>query len=435
MEVVDYVNTNSKEVESRKHNILIPICLGNKFFSHKNEITDNVRKYIEWALKFTKEKVLILVVDKIQDTNYYVRSSGSKSRSASSRRVLRDGQEIKNNILSTIKNSFSDTEREKIDIICYEEYEKTDPNCIEVTEKVYAQFKDDASFRESVLGAVKSSVNDREFSDEEYLTLCEYVLDEFALVYTGIEYGGRYYGLYVYPEIDAVVDLVASIQQGHSFIELHKKLPARQIGLAIVSENKGVKNLVAQKFFDDFANSYEDITSSLGYSLFDLTKSMYEKYGINDGAILDVGCGTGKLKLVLGNNYKYTGVDFSKNMLSVAKSRGYQIIEGYLEDVVNVIGDKSYDHVLCLSVLYFVEDAEPIIKKLEKIARKSLIIGFEKYTQKQLNLVFNGYEGVKRYNHSSALVKNPTEILRDRLFWTYASGETIYGDFVFKKLV
>jgi tRNA-dependent cyclodipeptide synthase len=434
MEALEYLNTNIEEIESRKHNILIPICLGNKFFSNKNEITDNVRKYTEWALSHTKDKVLIIVVDKIQDTNYYVRSSGSKSRAASLRRVLKDGQEIKRNVLSMINISFSESERGKIDVICYEDYEKADPTCTEITQKVSVQFNNDEDFRTSVLGAVKFSVNDREFSEEEYLTLCKYVLDEFALVYSGIEYDGKYYGLYVYPETDAVVDLVVSIQQGNSFIELNKSLPTRQIGLVILNENKVRKNAVAQRFFDDFANAYEDLTRFMGYSLFDLTKSIYKKYGIDSGTILDAGCGTGKLKLVLGNDYDYTGVDFSKNMLSVAESRGYKIIQGYLEDVVSTIENKSYDHVVCLSVFYFIKDAEPVIKKLQKIARKSLTMGFEKYTQKQLDLVFNGYEGVKRYNHPSSLVENPTEVLKNVLFWTYADGGKIYGDFVFKKL-
>jgi ubiquinone/menaquinone biosynthesis C-methylase UbiE len=121
-------------------------------------------------------------------------------------------------------------------------------------------------------------------------------------------------------------------------------------------------------------------------------------------------------------------------MLSIAESRGYKTIHRYLEDAVLEIKDKSYDHVVCLSVLYFIEDALPVLQKLERIARVSLTVGFEKYTQNQLSTVFKGYTDVKRYNHLSSLVDKPTEILKDELFWTYSNGEKIYGDFVFKRI-
>lgn len=203
-----------------------------------------------------------------------------------------------------------------------------------------------------------------------------------------------------------------------------------------VMGSKTIKiNSKAQEFFDDIASSYEQVTSTVGYSLFELTKSFYCKYGILSGSILDAGCGTGKLKLILGNNFDYTGIDFSENMLSLARTRGYETILGSLEDVLNKIEDKSYDHVVCLSVLYFIEGAESVIRHLERIAKQTLIVGFEKYSEQQLKMVFNGYDGVRRYNHSSALIKNPTEVIKDYLFWTYASGEKIYGDFVFKKLI
>ncbi len=195
-----------------------------------------------------------------------------------------------------------------------------------------------------------------------------------------------------------------------------------------------MKNTGAQKFFNHIGNSYEDVTSSVGYTLFDFTKALYDKYKIDDGAILDAGCGTGKLKLILGDSFLYTGVDFSESMLSIAHGRGYTTIQGYLEDVLSDFQDKSYDHVVCLSVLYFIKDPKFILKKLEGIARKSLVVSFEKYTKDQLELVFDGFNEVKRYNHSSTLIENPTEVLKNVLFWTYTNKEEIYGDFVFKKI-
>jgi ubiquinone/menaquinone biosynthesis C-methylase UbiE len=194
-------------------------------------------------------------------------------------------------------------------------------------------------------------------------------------------------------------------------------------------------NTATQKFFDDFADSYEKITDPMDYTLLDCTKDFYKKYNIDSGSILDVGCGTGKLKPVLGENFDYTGIDFSKNMLSQAEKRGYKTMEGFIEEIMGNIEAKSYDHVVCLSVLYFIEDVELILKKFEKIARVSLTVGFEKYTQEQLDRVFNGYDGVKRYNHSSSLIDNPTEMLKDKLFWTFTDGQKVFGDIIFKRCV
>ena len=125
MEVREYIGTTSEEVESKKHNIFIAICLGNKFFLNGNLINEeNITKYLSWALKNTKDKVLILVADKVQATNYNVRNK-HHSKQANLRRVLRDGAEIKLNLEKLIEK-FPKDEQNKIKIIRWEEYEKKD---------------------------------------------------------------------------------------------------------------------------------------------------------------------------------------------------------------------------------------------------------------------------------------------------------------------
>ena len=89
MEVKEYFNTTKEEIESKKHNIVIPICLGNKFFANKGILNENVKKYLDWSLKHTKDKVLFTIIDKIQDTNYFVRNKGSNEKQ-SLRRVLKE---------------------------------------------------------------------------------------------------------------------------------------------------------------------------------------------------------------------------------------------------------------------------------------------------------------------------------------------------------
>jgi len=232
MEEKEFININKEEVLEKRRNIFIPICLGNKFFLENDELTENVSKYLTWALKNTKEKVLILIADKIQDTNYFVRNK-NKTEIASVRKVLEEGQQIKNKILKLIDTSFR-KDKQKIKVISYKDFEEGDPDCWNTTLLVYKEFKNNPKFRDEVLKTVKTSVLDRNFSEEQYLKLCDYVLDEFSVAYSGAVYSGIIYDLYVYPKTDSVVFFIESIQKVKSFRKLNNKLPKRQTGLVIL---------------------------------------------------------------------------------------------------------------------------------------------------------------------------------------------------------
>lgn len=231
--IQEYLSTTKERVELKEYNILIPICLGNRFFMERNSVTKNVEVYINWALDHTKNKVVVLVVDKIQDTNYYVRHS-NKTKKASLRNVLKAGKEIKDS-LEKLVSQFPKSRQNKIEIIQWEEYEQTDSFFYSTVQLVYKEFKDNEHFKNRVLHAVKTSVVDRKFSEEQYLKLCEYVLDEFSVAYSGVEYNNEYYGLYIYPETDSVVHFIEEIKRGEIFKSLHDKLPKEKIALAILN--------------------------------------------------------------------------------------------------------------------------------------------------------------------------------------------------------
>jgi tRNA-dependent cyclodipeptide synthase len=236
MEVKEVFNTTREAIEAKSYNILVPICLGNKFFTKNLEATDNIRKYVKWALEHTKEKVLILVVDKIQHTNYFVR--GTRVTELHSRkRVLEDGKKVESSIQEMLSKEFSVDEIRKITLTRYEEYEKNDPYCREVTHEIYREFKNNKEFSQGVLQSVRSSIKDREFSEEDVWRLCDYVLDEFALAYVGVEYLGEYYGIYIYPHTDSVLLFIESIKKGDTFTDLSKKLPERKMSVAILNES------------------------------------------------------------------------------------------------------------------------------------------------------------------------------------------------------
>ncbi|MDA3836882.1 MAG: hypothetical protein PF542_04630 [Nanoarchaeota archaeon] len=233
MKIKQLFNTTEGKIESREHNIFIPICLGNKFFSHKGVLNNNIKEYLNWALEYTKEKVLLLVVDKIQDTNFFIRNK-TYSEAASLRRVLKDGNIIKQNIEEFI-STFPLEIKERVNVINWDEYEKEDIFWPKTTQSVYREFKNNKDFRTPILKAVKESLLDRKFKEYEYWKLCDYVLDEFSLAYSGINYKGVYYNLSPYPRTDSVFYFICDIVLGKTFERLNKKLPDRKNAWAIIN--------------------------------------------------------------------------------------------------------------------------------------------------------------------------------------------------------
>ena len=232
MKIREYLNITQEEIESRKHNIFIPICLKNKYFSINNILTPNVEKYLNWALENTKEKVLFIIPDKIQDTNYIVRNS-SNSEEQNLRRALKDGKRIKEK-LEELVLSHPKKEQNKINIINWEEYEKEDYFCMKTTHLVYKEFKNNKEFQDKVLETSKTTVTDREFREKKRWRLCDYILDEFSLAYTGIENKEDSYKLFIYPESDSTIYFLEEIKKAKIIPKLNKKLPKEKTSWAIL---------------------------------------------------------------------------------------------------------------------------------------------------------------------------------------------------------
>ena len=233
MKVRKLFNITKKGIQLKKNNIWIGICLKNKFFTRGTSINEeNVKKYIKWALDHTQEKVLILIADKIQATNYDVRNNNSSEYNK--RKVLKEGSILKKEVKDLIKNNFKE-DLDKIEVIRWEEYEENDPFCKKTGKFVWDAFDKNKEFRDQILNSVKTSVVDRKFSEEKYLKLCGYVLDEFSLCYSGLEYKGIYYGMYIYPESDTVVNfLLENIEKDKKLKEIKNKLPNKKVSLVIL---------------------------------------------------------------------------------------------------------------------------------------------------------------------------------------------------------
>lgn len=233
MNIEKIFNITKKDIEAKKLNIFVPICVGNKFFLDGVTPTETISNYINWALQHTKEKIIILIVDKIQITNWIIRNS-KISYEQNMRRLMRKGLQIKEKFQELLKK-LPKEEQKKIEIIRWEDYCENDTFCNKTTKIIYKEFKNNKEFRKNVLESVKASITDRTFDEESYVTLCNYVLDEFSLVYHGAELKGIHYNLYVYPYTDEVLEFIEKIKKGQQFPELSKKLNNKKTAVILLN--------------------------------------------------------------------------------------------------------------------------------------------------------------------------------------------------------
>lgn len=115
--------------------------------------------------------------------------------------------------------------------------------------------------------------------------------------------------------------------------------------------------------YESFARVYDTFMDNVPYDQWteDYT-CILKEYGIEDGILLDLGCGTGSLSLRLADKgYDMIGVDYSMDMLEIAreKSEGKDIL--YLEQ--DMRGFELYGTVravlcVCDSINYILEPEE-----------------------------------------------------------------------------
>ncbi len=164
-------------------------------------------------------------------------------------------------------------------------------------------------------------------------------------------------------------------------------------------------------------------------------KETYKEHGITGGEILDIGCGTGKLREYLGDGFTYKGIDLSPAMIELAEKRGFEGFVGPVEDVISAFEDKSVDHITALASLNFVKDWENVAKQFERVARKSIFVSLEQFSPEIIAMI--KARGIDIYNHSADAISDPKEVTKNIFLWirpTVDERVEIFGDLVFKQL-
>lgn len=96
-----------------------------------------------------------------------------------------------------------------------------------------------------------------------------------------------------------------------------------------------MRNTENGSIYSSFAQVYDIFMDNVPYEEWaDYVVSLLKEYGIKDGIVLELACGTGKITRQLADNgYDMIGIDYSEDMLEIARENEYNRFGGFgIED-------------------------------------------------------------------------------------------------------
>lgn len=116
--------------------------------------------------------------------------------------------------------------------------------------------------------------------------------------------------------------------------------------------------------YDKLARYYDTDKSPVWQEVKDLLRDIKP-----DVAVLDIGCGTGRVRQVLPDNIDYTGLDNSPELLDVARRRHSR--EKFIQADARALpfGDNSFDAVLLIATIHHFLDKAERLKVLNEAWR------------------------------------------------------------------
>jgi SAM-dependent methyltransferase len=95
------------------------------------------------------------------------------------------------------------------------------------------------------------------------------------------------------------------------------------------------------EIYDEIYQKYKD------YYL--LVSDIVKRFTPTKAKIIDLGCGTGILEIYLPKDYKIVGIDNSKDMLKIAKSKKLKNAKFVLADIRNLDLKEKFDIAVCIN--------------------------------------------------------------------------------------
>lgn len=217
LQIGKIVGTTSQEIEKNKFNIFVPISLGNKWFTK-----EHIEEYVTWALRYSKNDVIILIADKLHQINVEVKDHYAPTNAQ--RKVERTASAIEFEV-NEIISKFDKKEQRRLRVLSFGDIDQ-ESKYLSIKNEVYIEFERNKEFRERILNIVKETtrkIGGRKFNDEEILKLSQYVLNELPCLLYGIEYSNDLYNLHPYPVFTNISELVYQIQKG-KFEEFYNRI-------------------------------------------------------------------------------------------------------------------------------------------------------------------------------------------------------------------
>jgi len=223
MRIVTYLNTTPEEVESKKFNIWIGCSLGNNYYTEPH-----LREYLLWALKHTREDVLVVIPDRIYAVNLEALDNYKPERAKNV--AIRKGDE-KIAIIKRIVSSLPKEKQALVKVARLSEVEQSKYHNYRL-EILFEEFRKKGPFYEYILNIVKENqkIQTAKPTLEMLEKLAEYILYEIPIFLNGCKYGGKpedggkTYSLIIYPGLNLFDYLCVELENGDLFPELSKRL-------------------------------------------------------------------------------------------------------------------------------------------------------------------------------------------------------------------
>lgn len=125
--------------------------------------------------------------------------------------------------------------------------------------------------------------------------------------------------------------------------------------------------------YNRFAYLYDELMNDVPYDKWlQFVNEVFQKYEINQPTILDIGCGTGTLPILLAKqNYTISGVDLSEEMLSVAMAKADQerVQIPFIQQ--NMMELEGFDQIDCITIfcdsLNYLDSEDQVLQTFEKV--------------------------------------------------------------------
>lgn len=140
------------------------------------------------------------------------------------------------------------------------------------------------------------------------------------------------------------------------------------------------KNQISRKeqfleHFQNFAANYSKYKNRFAYYWNDIT-NYYNFFIQDESRVLEIGCGAGDSLAKLKGSHK-TGIDFSPNMLEIAKEN-HPDISFLLMDAENITITDKYDVIILSHVIGYFENIQNVLSSLHPLchAQTKIFIGY-----------------------------------------------------------